>query len=112
MLLLTSIAPNGTNTGFCLLSTNTGSYTLCRQSPEPSQKLPYFKLVQKRFILTKSRLLESGLRLAMHVVDMPLSDEGSWLRISEFNEEKNEVTIVPIYIPFGQLIVRHNCEHT
>ena len=42
------------------------------------------------------------------VVDMPLSNEGSWLRISEFNEEKNEVTIVPVYIPFGQLIVRQN----
>ena len=47
--------------------------------------------------------LEAG-----YVVDMPLSEEGSWLRISEFNEEKNEVTIVPTYKPFGQLIVRHN----
>ena len=40
--------------------------------------------------------LEAG-----YIVDMPLSEEGSWLRISEFNEEKNEVTIVPIYIPLG-----------
>ena len=47
--------------------------------------------------------LEAG-----YVVDMPLSDEGSWLRIGMFDKEKNEVRIVPVYIPFGQLIVRHN----
>ena len=47
--------------------------------------------------------LEAG-----YVVDMPMSREGSWLRIGLFDEEKNEVKIVPVYIPFGQLIVRHN----
>ena len=39
--------------------------------------------------------LEAG-----YVVDMPLSEEGSWLRIGVFDKEKNEVRIVPVYMAF------------
>ena len=54
--------------------------------------------------------MQSGLHQDPRTALSPalMSEEGSWLRIGVFDKEKNEVRIVPVYIPFGQLIVRHN----
>jgi hypothetical protein len=44
-----------------------------------------------------------------YVVDMPLSREGSWLRVAIPEPEKENFRLDLVYVPFGSLLVRSMC---
>ena len=48
------------------------------------------------------------LLLAGYVVDVPLSFEGSWIRVGIWNADDGVVEMVPVHVPFGSVLVRCN----